>query len=215
MKSPYLCVVWDWNGTIINDVGVSLQSVNDILRRRNKPPITLEQYRSYIDVPITKFYDNIFHLGTEISFDTIQREFNDGYHKHLPENPLNDGIPEILSKIQQCGIKQIIISSSNQKIVEKNSERFGVRKYMSYISGSDDYFVGSKVERAIHTINKVTTNYRRVLAVGDTLHDCELAMEIGADCVLISTGHQSKKDLLSTGKPVIDTVKELENYLFF
>ncbi len=215
MQSKYVCIVWDWNGTIINDVEVSLQAVNDILQKRNKPPITLEQYRSYIDVPITKFYDNIFDLKTEISFEVIQREFNDAYHRHLPERPLNDHIPQLMQKMHDCGVRQVIVSSSHQVIVEKNAERFGVKQYLDAVSGSDDHFVGSKVERAVAVIRKITTDdFSKVVVIGDTLHDCELAEELGADCILISTGHQSKEDLLSTGKPVVDNGKELEKYLF-
>ncbi len=214
MKPKYICVVWDWNGTIIDDVRISLKAVNDILRKRHKPQITLEQYRSYIDVPITKFYDNIFDLKTEISFDTLQKEFNNAYHHYLSEASLNDGIIPLMQKIRDCGMKQIIVSSSHQSIVERNSEKFGVRKYMDYLSGSDNHFVGSKLERAVNTIHKITYDHSKVIAIGDTLHDCELAVEIGADCILISTGHQSKMDLLSTGKPVIDNIKELEKYLF-
>ena len=213
MHKNYTCIVWDWNGTIINDVEVSLKAVNAILQKRNKPVITLAQYRSYIDVPITKFYDNIFDLKTEISFDTVQREFNDAYHRYLPQNPLNEGISEIMQKIRDSGKKQLIVSSSNQAIVEKNAERFGVSQYMEAVSGADNHFVGSKVERAVAVIKKVTSDFSAVVVIGDTLHDCELAEEIGADCILISTGHQSKTDLLSTGKPVVDTIKELEKYL--
>lgn len=53
-----------------------------------------------------------------------------------------------------------------------------------------------------------------MVVIGDTLHDCQLANEIGADCILLSTGHQSKDDLLTTGKPVINSLKELTKYLF-
>ena len=43
MKS-YQCIIWDWNGTLADDVGASLSATNDILKKRNQPPITLEQY---------------------------------------------------------------------------------------------------------------------------------------------------------------------------
>ena len=55
---PLTTVIWDWNGTLADDVRVALQSVNDILARRGREPITLEQYYSYIDTPIRRFYEN-------------------------------------------------------------------------------------------------------------------------------------------------------------
>lgn len=212
-NKKYECVVWDWNGTIVDDVKTSLLSVNDMLIKRKLPTITLEQYHQYLDTPIYKFYEHIFDLN-EVTFDVIQTEFNLGYNKHIPGNPLNNGALTIMQKLKQNDIKQVIVSSSNQAIVKKGAEKFGVAEYMNYISGSSDNFVGSKVERAIGVISKITTDYSKVVVIGDTLHDCQLANEIGANCILLSTGHQSKADLQTTGKPIIDNLNELDKYLF-
>lgn len=209
----YECVVWDWNGTIVDDVNTSLMSVNDMLIKRNLPTITIQQYHEYLDTPIYKFYEHIFDLN-KITFDVIQSEFNSGYNKYISDNPLNDGAIAVMKKLKESDIKQVIVSSSNQDIVQKGAEKFGVAEYMNYISGSSDNFVGSKVERAIGVISKITTDYSKVVVIGDTLHDCQLANEIGADCILLSTGHQSKADLQTTGKPVIDSLNELNQYLF-
>lgn len=209
----YICVVWDWNGTIVDDVNASLLSVNDMLIERNLPTINLEQYHSYLDTPIYKFYEHLFNLN-EISFDVIQKEFDKGYNEHIDNNPVNGGAVEIMQMLQSNGVKQVIVSSSNQSIVSNGANRLGIAQFMTCISGSGDYTVGSKVERAVGVINRITDNYAKVVIIGDTLHDCQLADEIGADCILLSTGHQSKIDLLSTGKPVIDNLYELKKYLF-
>lgn len=212
-NKKYECVVWDWNGTIVDDVNASLLSVNDMLIKRNLPLITLEQYHQYLDTPIYKFYEHIFDLN-KITFDIIQTEFNLGYNKHISDNPLNDGALTIMQKLRLNDIKQVIVSSSNQDIVQRGAERLSVAEYIDFISGSSDNFVGSKVERAIGVISKITTDYSKVVVIGDTLHDCQLANEIGADCILLSTGHQSKADLLTTGKPVIDSLNEVNQYIF-
>ncbi|MEE0859419.1 MAG: HAD family hydrolase [Acutalibacteraceae bacterium] len=212
-RSKYKCVVWDWNGTIIDDIQASLLSVNDMLIKRNLPVINLQQYHSYLDTPIYKFYEHIFDLD-KIPFDIIQKEFNEGYNKHISSNPLNDGVVEIMELLEKNNVKQVVVSSSHQDIVESGAKRFDVSKFLECISGSYDNFVGSKVERAINVISKITKDYSQVVVIGDTLHDCQLANEIGADCILLSTGHQSKDDLLTTGKPVINSLKELIKYLF-
>lgn len=212
-KSKYKCVVWDWNGTIIDDVHTALKAVNDMLLKRNMSPITLAQYHSYIDTPIYKFYENIFDLSV-VTMDMITKEFDSGYEKYLKENPINDGAFEIMQMIKDNACKQIIVSSSNDDLVNDKSRRFGVAQYMDFVSGSGNSFVGSKVERAKSVIGNVTNDYKSVIVIGDTLHDFELSQELGSECVLISTGHQSRSDLLRTGKPVIDSLYQLKEYLF-
>ena len=45
----YSLIIWDFNGTLLDDVGAALGSVNDMLARRSKKPITLDEYREYIE----------------------------------------------------------------------------------------------------------------------------------------------------------------------
>ena len=58
----YTHIIWDWNGTLLNDISSSLQSVNDMLAMRGKDPIDIDFYRECIGVPIVKFYERVFDL---------------------------------------------------------------------------------------------------------------------------------------------------------
>ena len=68
--SKYKLIIWDWNGTLYADRDISLMTVNYILDKRGMPPITLEQYYSYVDTPITRFYEHLFDMS-KVSFDEI------------------------------------------------------------------------------------------------------------------------------------------------
>lgn len=213
MKKIYDCIVWDWNGTLIDDVFVALNAVNDMLIKRQKPTITIEQYYEYFDTPISKFYSRIF-TENEITFNTIANEFAYGYKKHLQKKPIFTGAPELLSQIKQSGCKQLIISSSNQKKVEDDIRCFELFQYFDAISGADNHFAQSKVQRANRVIEQLYLSDKNILVIGDTLHDYQMAQSLKADCVLSSCGHQGKEDLLSAGVPVIDDFLELNNLLF-
>jgi phosphoglycolate phosphatase len=63
-------------------------------------------------------------------------------------------------------------------------------------------------------MKKLKLSRGEALMVGDTLHDKEVADEIGAESVLLSTGHQSKERLLQSGVPVIDSLFELEEFIY-
>ena len=78
----YSLIIWDFNGTLLDDVGAALGSVNDMLARRSKKPITLDEYREYIDVPIRHFYEQVLDLENE-DYDLILNEFQKGYEAHV------------------------------------------------------------------------------------------------------------------------------------
>jgi len=41
----YKNVVWDWNGTLLNDVKVGVNTLNDMLGRRGLPLLSVEDYK--------------------------------------------------------------------------------------------------------------------------------------------------------------------------
>ena len=68
-------VIWDWNGTILDDLGISLDAVNYILQNRDLPPMNRDTYYDCLDTPIIKFYQKA--LGKDdVPFQDICFEFN-------------------------------------------------------------------------------------------------------------------------------------------
>ncbi len=206
------CIFWDYNGTLIDDVETALRSVNDMLIRRNMPLIDLEQYKSYIDVPISKFYEHLFDLN-KVPFDVLAKEFASGYEKYIPENPVMRGAKELLSLFQGAGIYQAVISGSQQCVIEAGIERCGLCDYFDVVSGSDDHYVGSKINRAESIARQCGSKGEEILVIGDCVQDFNVSQRLGAECILLSAGHQSKSDLSDTGAVVVDSLCDVKRYV--
>ncbi len=202
----YKYILWDWNGTLLDDVTACLNSVNDMLDTRGLERIDIVRYREVIGVPIIKFYEKVFDLE-KYDYAEIIKDFNEGYIRHLDEARLSEGALELLEYFKECGCRQIIVSSSNNELLRKNTEKYGVTQYFDAILGSEDFFAGSKIERAKKYIAE--NGAGRVLAIGDLEHDYELAAETGADCILLASGHDKKERLEKTGAEVVDSLTEV------
>ena len=100
-------IVWDWNGTIIDDVGIARDAVNDMLREKKRPEITLEQYRQAMDTPILRFYERIFDME-ETDFDWIAERFQEYYEAHKRELSQHEGGEDLRHRFEQEGCHQII-----------------------------------------------------------------------------------------------------------
>lgn len=212
MIKSYDCIIWDWNGTLIDDVYVALNSVNDMLLKRDMKSISIDRYYSYLDTPIIKFYEHLFDLN-EVPFDTIVKEFSIGYDKHIPQNPVAENAENMLKLARGKGIAQLVISASQQDKIRRDAEKFGICNYFNCISGAQDSNAESKIHRAQRVVDAVCGKDSKALVVGDTLHDYEMAEKLGADCVLFSGGHQSKTDLQTAGVPVIDDLSKLGDFI--
>ena len=202
----YSCIIWDWNGTLLDDVNACLDSVNDMLTKRGLKNIDMDRYREVIGVPIKKFYEKVFDLE-KYDYEEIIKDFNEGYIRHLNEVKLSDGAEELLEYFRRQGAKQIIVSSSNNSVLRANTEKYGVSGYFDEILGADDYYASSKIERAVDYLDRNSCG--KALAFGDLEHDYELAMQTGADCVLLASGHDSRHRLEKTGAIVINSLREI------
>ncbi len=207
-KQKYLLVMWDWNGTLLDDVGTAFKSVNTMLARRGRKPIDMLQYHDYIDVPIRRFYENIFDLNKE-KYSDILKEYNDEYNAQMNEIMLAQGTREVLSHIRDVGVRQAIVSSSEQNQLRDSVKRFELVDYFDAVLGAEDFLADSKIERSKQYIIRNGLEPSSVLVVGDLLQDYEMAQSVGADCVLLSKGHHSEQKLRASGATVIDEISRV------
>jgi HAD superfamily hydrolase (TIGR01549 family) len=210
--SSFRCVFWDWNGTLVNDADVALNSVNDMLIKRNMPSIDKCFYLQNCTTPIIEFYKKVFDLN-KVPFEDLLKEFNEGYHLYINDSNFMNGAVSVLEKLYQQKITQVILSSSAQKELLTFVKMFNVEKYFSEILGAADYYAESKLERTVFLLSKNHIDPKDVVVIGDTIHDFEIAAAIGAECILIANGHQNKDVLLQCGKMVLDDISEVCLYV--
>lgn len=208
----YSTIIWDFNGTIIDDVMPSLKAVNDMLIKRNQTPIDLDVYYSAVDVPIWKFYEKVFLSGTITPEEAIE-EYDKGYEKYLPEKPLMNGIVEVLSCFKEKGKRQIIVSASHIDKVNSRLEDLSIREYFSTVLAHSDYNAKDKTYLAKAYLMENNISPDNVVVIGDCVFDFQMADALGCDCILNTKGHQSRREFSLVSAKVIDELSELKSYI--
>ena len=190
----YDCIIWDFNGTIFDDVQIDIDSLNVMLERRGLEPVkNREEYRAGFMFPIKQWYLNRgFDLERE-SFDDVAVEWLNEYLSREPEAGLVKGVSETLEYFKSKNVKQIILSASEITMLKRQLKMLGVEEYFEEILGLDNVYAASKKGIALEW-RKDHPN-ERLLFIGDTDHDYFVAEAIGADCILIAEGHQSAEKL--------------------
>ncbi len=191
-------VFWDWNGTLCDDVALSLEAVNDMLSRRGRNGITMEEYYSYMGTPISKFYEHLFDFSVD-PMEQLSREFYGYYQANVHTLRLREGVEEILKTLQEQGVKQFILSSSHKDSILPLACKWGILHYFDAVLGAEDWKVGSKAERARFFCCENNLCNEETWFIGDLLHDLETAEHCGASCLLLPGGHQAERLLKQTG----------------
>jgi len=207
--SKYKHIIWDWNGTLINDVWLVVEIMNKMLKKRNMPGIDSKRYREIFDFPVIDYYAKLGFDFSDESFEKLTVEFISEYYTRFNECKLFDETEEVLKKIRDMGISQSILSASKEDVLIEKIKYYSIDKYFCRIMGLENHYAESKVERGKKWITELNLNPQDVLLMGDTAHDYDVSEHIGCDCLLIANGHYSYERLAKLGVDVVGTLKEM------
>ena len=192
-------IIWDYNGTLLDDLSIGVLSINKMLDKRGLPLLTTERYREVFTFPVKKYYEAVgFDFESE-DWDKAANEFINHYTALLPQSGIFPEAIELLSRFNQVGKKQFILSAMEQKMLEDSARDENIIKYFDEISGIDNIYASSKVDNGLQLMKKHQLQASDVVLLGDTTHDFDVAKELGCNCILIASGHQSFKKLKETG----------------
>ena len=210
--SDYKHVIWDWNGTLFSDVEICCDIMNYLLTERGMGKISLEKYREIFTFPVKEYYRIAGHDISDENWEIISHEFIHEYERRKNSCGLYDKAVDVLEHIKSKGISQSVLSAYSQHTLEEMINQYNLSKYFIRLVGLDNIYATSKLANGIKWMNELGLNNNKVLMIGDTEHDFEVANGIGADCLLISSGHQNKNKLLKQTSNVIDSISQLLNY---
>lgn len=206
-------IIWDWNGTLFNDVNLCVELGNELFRSRGLPEMTIERYREIFSLPVIRYYEKAGFDFTIESFEKLGREWMDNYESRKYECSLYNEVPDVLKKISLLGINQYVLSAYSHNDLVSIIEHYEIIEFFSNIKGLHNIYADSKLHLGLELIEEINSHPDTILIIGDTHHDFDIAKELRVKSVLFSGGHQSEGKLNKFGVPVISSHNEIIEYL--
>jgi len=192
-------VLWDWNGTLLDDGSLGLQIINSMLERRGMPVRTAEEHGRLFDFPVIRYYERLGFDFSREPFEVVSQEFVDAYLAGVAGCSLRPQAEAHLQALARAGFRQSVLSASRQDYLEQQVRHFGLDGYFDELLGIDSVHAPGKSARGCAWIRERHLDPERILLIGDTVHDAEVAREMGIHCWLVSGGHHPRERLESTG----------------
>lgn len=207
-------IIWDWNGTLINDLQLCVSSINVLLEKRNLPKLDTQKYKAIFSFPVRNYYEAIGFDFAREEFEVPAIEFIELYESQVENCTLQTGALDILNFFKEKETRQFVLSAMHQDMLEKTLKSNGIFHFFEGVAGLGDHFAVSKVERGQKLISQFKIEKENALIIGDTIHDFEVAQELGIRCILVADGHQSKERIIKTGALVVSALKNLKDFPF-
>jgi len=202
-------IVWDWNGTLLDDVDICIESINCLLADRGLPLLDHSRYLQVFDFPVQEYYRQIGFDFSKEPFEIPAHQFIEHYFSKLKSISLHKQVPEVLQHFAHQNFQQVILSAAEESKLKEALVYFKIDHFFDDVAGLNDHYAHSKVDIGLDLFHRKSIEKETACLIGDTIHDFEVAKELGCSCILIANGHQAYEKLKSIGVTVVNDLTEL------
>lgn len=208
MKYKY--VIWDWNGTLYDDVQIGVDAMNEMLKIKGYNKfLTVEKYREIFCFPVIEYYRQVGFDFSVHPFEELAELYIRLYSPLQKKAKLFSGADDVLREIKKRGAVQTVISACEKNRLAFQINQFDIMDYFYGVAGIDDNLARGKAQLAKKWMLQNRVDPKEAVFIGDTVHDFETASAVGCRSILVSNGHQNYDRLKSTGAEVVRDISDV------
>jgi len=204
-------IIWDWNGTLLDDLDICILGINHYLRERHLKTLDRKRYRRVFDFPIQKYYTAIGFDFENESFEALSVQFLDAYFKNFNQTRLFPHVIEVLDYFNNKNYRQFILSAMDVHSLKESIDHFNIIHYFEAIVGAENILAKGKLEQAKILLKEHELDLSTSCLVGDTLHDQHVADQLNIPCILVAAGHQNFNRLNTQNNHVVRNLEEAKH----
>ena len=208
-------IIWDWNGTIVDDAWVFVSVMNGLLSQQGLPQTSLKHYRKNFCFPIQEYWRGLGFDFTEDVFNELNANFIIQYEKKMFLPSIHKGLLRLFTTINKEKRQQFVLSASENSLLKKSIKHYNLQGVFKGVFGVDNLNAVGKESVGKELFSQYQLKPSETLLIGDTEYDYRVAKHLGCSVILVSHGHISHRRLLKVGVPVVSSVQEIAKYLSF
>lgn len=202
-------VVWDWNGTLLDDLRIVIDAVNRSLGALGWDVIDEQGYRDHFTRPVRSFYDSLAgRMVTDDEWQLLNEGFHDHYFTLVPKARLAPDARDALSAVEERGWSQSLLSMSPQGYLESIVRSTGIEGYFLAIDGLSGETGGNKALHLEEHLSRLEVEAAVAVVIGDTPDDAAAARHVGASVILYDGGSHHLPTLEGVGVAIAHTLVE-------
>jgi phosphoglycolate phosphatase len=210
----YTLVVFDWDGTLIDSAGTIVECIQDASREMGLAVPDRERARHVIGLGL---HDSLRHAVPELPREHY-RDFAELYRRHFlareDSMSLFEGVPQLLSDLARRGHMLAVATGKSRAGLDRALAASGLSVHFSASRCADETNPKPHPAMLLELMQELDTDPQRVLMVGDTSHDLEMARNAGVGAVAVTYGAHPEKALRALSPlACVSSVEDLARWL--
>ena len=205
-------IVFDFNGTLVDDLDISIDALNECIKKYlpNRELVSKEEYLEIFRFPVGPLYEELGFDFTKIDYNELANFFISYYESRaFNECKLFEEVQQVLNSLKNKGYNLYILSASYIDLLIEMLKKYAILEYFDGLVALENKHGGSKIERGKEYFAQHKINPSECIMIGDTIHDIEVAHELGMNCISYDRGHNSHSKLKKVNKNVISSLTEI------
>ena len=198
-------LVWDWNGTLLDDLSLVVASTNHAFAAIGGRAVDADEHRSRFRRPVAEFYAEILERVVDAEeFGRLDKIFHDAYRLGLTTTSL---AADAMQAIRSWPGTQSLLSMWFHSELVPAIETYGLTGVFTRVDGLRTEIGGDlKAGHLARHLDELGISGDRAVLIGDSLDDAQAADSVGAGVVLYTGGFTHPARLRASGRPVADTL---------
>lgn len=181
-------VVFDWSGTLVDDLHPVVEATNRVFAEFGKPGFTVDEFREKFRLPFTEFYRE--HLP-EATMEDLEGHYHTSFKLLQESIGLLPGAREILEWCRGRGMKIFLLSTIHREHFAVQGARLGLKDFFDHAYT----MVIDKREKMVEMLREHGLRGEETMFVGDMCHDVDAAKGAGVVSCAVLTGYDSLEKL--------------------
>ncbi|MDP9126954.1 MAG: HAD family hydrolase [Pseudomonadota bacterium] len=194
-------LVFDWNGTLFDDIHALHASTNRLLELEGHQPVTLDTFRDNYTVPLEDLYRKMGFDQTQVArlMSLENSSFHDSYEAMAETTQLREGARDILIHVRDHKVQSVILSNHIVDPICAQLRRLEIDhlffEVLAYADRATQFRDMTKGERLRRFMVKHDLSPEHTIIVGDSVEEIHIGREQGFVSVAITGGCASEERL--------------------
>jgi phosphoglycolate phosphatase-like HAD superfamily hydrolase/ADP-ribose pyrophosphatase YjhB (NUDIX family) len=197
-------VLFDWSGTLVDDLGAVVEATNAVLTRAGRNPLSREQFREEFALPFTGFYQR--HTP-HVPMEQLEAWFHARFREVQDQVT---ALPHARGFLEFCrgrGLRTGLLSTMHPEHFAVQAKANGFDRFLDHVHLG----IWDKREKIAAILKEHGWRPEETVYIGDMEHDVETARSVGMGSVGVLTGYNSSDRLHRAGPDlVVEHLGELQ-----
>lgn len=196
MKTRFELIIFDWDGTLSDSVGLITDLMIQSFLLHNVSPPSRMEVADILGIKLSEAFKILLKEKDQNISELILNSYIDLYNQSSNKVKLFDGVELGIKELYRYGYKIAIATGGGRNYLDSCLAQTSIKDFINVTKTSDDCFSKPHPQMCNEILNELIIEPEKSIVIGDSIHDLQMAKNAGISSLAVTYGAH-KQDSLS------------------